>query len=257
MVKLLSASFPGILEATLTILLTTLEDCVWLVPLVAQATDAKIALAHGIIFVSTFVGLSVSICALAILMEGGLAASVKNADLILEGAGAILCWSLAGYFYYKAWSKKRRRAQQRREQEDLRRENDTEYGTVGAAADGSDGEAHRLVKENDAPKGAEPFQSTEMAEADTIQPWMIISLTVAGSLDEISYFPGLVVGQIFTPAELCIGTLLASLLILGLVNLLVQRCKGCLRILDKVPLYAVIALFAVILTVQVAWELLT
>ena len=243
----ITTSLTGLAEATLTILLTTLEDCVWLVPLVAQASSPQIAFVHGAIFVATFVGLSIAICAAAVLLQEGLAQQVSSADLILEGAGAILCWSLAAFFYYKAWSK-RKRKQRQREQEELRHA-DTEYGAVEATP-----EMEGLVSQV-GHGGA--LETTEPAATDSIQAWRIISLTVAGSLDEISYFPGLVAGGIFTPTELCLGTLLASLIILALVDLLVRRCKRCLHILDQIPLYAVIGFFAVVLTLEVVWDLAT
>ena len=244
----ITTSLIGLAEATLTILVTTLEDCVWLVPLVAQASSPQIAFAHGAIFVATFVGLSVAICAAAVLLQEGLAQQMESADLVLEAVGAILCWSLAAFFYYKAWSKKKRK-QRQREQEELRRA-DTEYGAVVAP------ELQGLTVKSQAEHHAGSFETTEPT-TDSIQAWMIISLTVAGSLDEISYFPSLVVGKIFTPTELCLGTLLASLLILALVDLLVRRCTRCLHVLDQIPLYAVIGLFAVILTVEVLWDLAT
>jgi hypothetical protein len=84
----------------------------------------------------------------------------------------------------------------------------------------------------------------------TAQPWMIASLTIIGSLDEISYFPAVIVGQIFTSAELIAGTVFASLLILALVEMLQSYCSCCLKVLDLIPLYAVVGVFAIVLTVQ-------
>ena len=244
----ITTNLMGLLEATLTILVTTLEDCVWLVPLVAQASDAKIAFAHAFIFVATFIGLSITVCAVALALKEGLSQQLKSADIILEATGATLCWVLAGYFYYKAWSKKRAR-QRQREQEELRHA-DTEYGAVAAIVDQ---ELQGLAKPEVTGGSFDPSE----ARSDTIQAWTIISLTIAGSLDEISYFPGLIVGKIFTPTELILGTLLVSLIILAMVDLLVRRCTRCLHVLDQIPLYAVIGLFAILLTLEVAWDLVT
>ena len=34
-------------------------------------------------------------------------------------------------------------------------------------------------------------------------PWTVISLTTLGALDEVSYFPSLLLGKIFTPLDFC------------------------------------------------------
>ena len=97
----------------------------------------------------------------------------------------------------------------------------------------------------------------ESSEPDTPQGvWIVIvSLTIAGSLDEMSYFPGIIVGNVFTAAELTLATWLAAIIIVMLVHILVKQCQVCLYILDQIPLYAVIGFFAVIMTLQVIWDL--
>lgn len=78
--------------------------------------------------------------------------------------------------------------------------------------------------------------------------WMIMSLTTLGALDEISYFPALLVGNVFSPSELCIGTLLASGIILVIVLMFLSKFKPLVDFLDSIPLYGIVGIFAVILT---------
>ena len=77
-----------------------------------------------------------------------------------------------------------------------------------------------------------------------------MSLTALGSLDEISYFPPLILGGIFSPAELVLGTFLAALCMVLIVVLALQPCKPCMECLDRIPLYAVVTVFAILLTVE-------
>mmetsp|Transcript_21324 Transcript_21324/g.32007 ORF Transcript_21324/g.32007 Transcript_21324/m.32007 type:complete len:331 (-) Transcript_21324:170-1162(-) len=78
---------------------------------------------------------------------------------------------------------------------------------------------------------------------------MIISLTTLGALDEISYFPALIMGKIFSPMELCIGALLASVIILCVIVFFLGQCKPLVDFLDSIPLYGIVGMFAVVLTI--------
>ena len=87
---------------------------------------------------------------------------------------------------------------------------------------------------------------------------VVASLTALGFLDEISYFPTLIVGNVFTVVELLLGTLLAGLIVLGIQVFLFRQCKPLMDFLDeRVPLYAIIACFAVVLTGRLVWDIHT
>lgn len=252
-----SISATGLLGASVTVLITTLEDCVWLIPFVAQAAlvSPRIALIHALIFVATFAACSVVSCSIAVILSSAIVGSITNSDLVLEVAGAALCWIFAGYFGWQAYRKRRAKESSRIhpevDEESLLQETPPEqpiadqsrslYGTT---------EVH--IHQEEGRGGSDVPQNQEVA-----QPWVIVSLTILGSLDEISYFPALIVGEIFTSAELIMGTVIASLLILLLVESIQRYCHCCLAVLDRIPLYAVIAVFAIILSIEAIVDVLT
>jgi len=77
---------------------------------------------------------------------------------------------------------------------------------------------------------------------------MVVSLTILGALDEISYFPALLVGHVFSPFELCVGTLFATLIIFVIVLTFLSKFKRLVEFLDSIPLYGIVGMFAVVLT---------
>jgi hypothetical protein len=90
----------------------------------------------------------------------------------------------------------------------------------------------------------------------TSQPWTVVSLTTLGFLDEISYFPALILGHIFSVWELVLGTFLAGILMLAIQVFLASQCQPLMDFLDqRVPLYGIIAVFATILTLHLLWDI--
>jgi hypothetical protein len=254
----------GVAGATATILLTTLDDCVWLVPFVVQAPSRRVAGEHATVFAITLVGLTAAVCGLTVVLQKGVAAAGTHKnnnnntnridfDLLWSCVGAALCWSLAAYFYYRAWQKK-----QRRQREAAERLRSDEEGLL-AAPSGSYGTAGGTQKEGAAVAShVTPVPSSldhEPQPADVAQPLAVMSLTVMGALDEVSYFPALIVGQVFSLAEILLGCVLAVLIMLFVVVQCLAQCRPLLDLLDRVPLYAVVSAFATLLTAEVLWDL--
>jgi hypothetical protein len=255
-----SLSIQGLFEASLTVLVTTLEDCVWLIPFVAHASMAgstRVAWIHSFIFVGTFTACSTFACLLAYVLDRAIVGTMSGSEVVLETVGATLCWIFAAFFFYQSYRKRLNRRTAGTLQDDgsppfstdpnapealvLRDEEHPSYGTTDAPS---------LANPNGPSDLYAPDTTTVLHQHRNAQPWMIVSLTIIGSLDEISYFPAVIVGQIFTSAELIAGTIIASFLILVLVDVLQRRCRCCLETLDRIPLYAIIGLFAVLLSVQ-------
>jgi len=258
--------------ASVTVLLTTLEDGVWLVPLVLHAASRTIAAVHALTFVTTFTLLSLSIGLATVLILQQATASGGKTSLelrqeggaLLSAVGAILCWLIAAILYYKAWRKRQRRERQQAEQ---RRLSDAETAAMFEPVDDmapARSKHDEVVEYGSIPSGGNdeddndnnetPAASAAEDENHHLQIWLVVSLTIVGALDEISYFPGLVVGKVFSVAELTLGTAIASLLILLIVCVALAPCRPVLDFLDRIPLFTVVALFATILTISAVWE---
>jgi hypothetical protein len=235
-----SVSATGLAGATATVIVTTLEDCVWLVPFVAHAPSASVALLHAGIFVVTFELLALGISLVTFLLGGSLQGVLGLGDIVLGLVGALLCWILAAFLYLRARRKRREReALPSSSQPDAK----GEYGSL----EGTDSEMNAPVSDNG------PGSNDDVQGA---RPWMIVTLTILGSLDEVSYFPALILGGVFTATELCLATLLSSLIILVVLHFFLRQCKPLLDVLDSIPLHGIVAFFAVMLSIEVVWELL-
>lgn len=226
-IMMIIISFCKLLAATLTILITTLDDCVWLVPFVAKR---KTALCHGSLFVATLTGMAILVSGITCWFSSRLAVS----RTILEVSGALFCWLLAGYLLYRSVQRRRRHQHQlfQRDKE----------------------EETPIIASSNLPF-YESTSTTSVPDDDTAQPWMIVTLTFVGSIDEIMYFPGLLLGHLFTAWELCLGAFLAACIMLIVVMTCLRQCKPLVDWLDHIPLYVVVAIFAVVMTAEVVQEL--
>lgn len=238
-------SATGLAGATATVIVTTLEDCVWLVPFVANAPSISVALLHAGIFVATFELLALGISLVTIILGGSLTGLLGVGDIVFGIVGALLCWIFASFLYLRARRK-------RREREALPSSLPIGVkGEYGSLVEGSDPDVVATDNEHGPSDGIESESQVQGA-----RPWMIVTLTVLGSLDEVSYFPALILGGVFTAAELCLATLLSSLIILFVLYFFLRQCKPLLDLLDSIPLYGIVAFFAVLLSIEVVWELL-
>lgn len=224
--------------ATATIIVTTLQDCVFLVPFVLNAPNTRIAIIHAVVFVSSFVILSAVVGLLTLILDQALAEFVEGRDYVFGIIGASLCWVFAAYLYYRSWRERQEQGTQIAGEQERLSDDDEKYGAI---------EEQKETPGDDL--------DTHLSEQEA-HPWMLVSLTVLGALDEISYFPGLILGGIFTVPELCLGTMLASLCILIIVLFFLAPCSSMLSLLERIPLYGIVAFFAILLSLQVVWEIL-
>jgi hypothetical protein len=247
-----------VLGATTTILLTTMVDTIWLVPFVAQAPTRNIAVEHGTIYLLSYVALTSTVSLATFAFREGLssttsteATSKVDVDEISSAVGALLCWILAGLLFYKAWLKKHAIVI-----------NDQSEGS--GDANGTEGLLEMAQTHND-PTGssrvidsgaADELISTDEGSDQSGQPWMVMTLTIAGSFDEVSYYPSLILGNVFSVTELIIGTVVAALVMLVVVTMFLTQCQPVLNLIDRIPLYLVVTLFAILITGELLWDMI-
>jgi hypothetical protein len=73
-----------------------------------------------------------------------------------------------------------------------------------------------------------------------------------GSLDDLTLFVPLLVGKTFNIIELIIGALIATLMIL-IICIFLTRCRLIARLLERIPLVAIVAGFSIVLLVKGIW----
>jgi hypothetical protein len=222
----------GLVGATLLVAVTTIDDAIWLVPYTTSSKlSGLVRVTHAGIFVCTLEALALLCCltANAVVRLVG-----DQDDLIFGVVGACLCWIIAGILFAKKAIKKRRRLMQQ----------------------------HSGVSEQHPPNGYGTISvnNEETQEEDeelslSFRPWTVISFTFLGALDEISYFPALLIGGVFSAWELCLGALLAACLILLVITMFLTRCRPIIEWIDEIPLYRIVGMFAVALTVGVLVDL--
>lgn len=245
--------FAELVAATLTVTLTTADDAVWLVPYTASSLPDWTRTIHATLFVGTLELLAVACVAIAALIERAVLAGGEGShwatseDVVLSCAGAALCWTIAIFLFARKLLKRRKK---RREVAERVAVSVTEE--VRLTAD------YGAVEEGDSQSSSSSSSGESIGDnPEKPSPWTVVTLTTLGALDEVSYFPALLVGKVFSPFELCFGTFLAACIILAVVTLFLVRCKPVLDFFDKIPLYGIVALFSTILTVEVIYDIVT
>lgn len=247
-------SWSGTFGATVAVLITTLDDSVWLVSFVGSSNlDSKARWVHAVTFLASLLALSIVCCVIAVAIETGVSASIdsEHLEIILEAIAATICWSLAIFIFVKKLLKRRRKRLQK-EQEEEQQAATVKRCSVnyGAVAQGDEVE--------ELPKQDEGNNDDDRRAPTSSQPCTVVSLTTIGFLDEMSYFPTLIIGGVFTPWELFVATLFAGLIMLAIQVFLATQFKPLIDFLDDhVPLYGIITVFAVVLTLSLVWDLVT
>jgi uncharacterized membrane protein YciS (DUF1049 family) len=284
-------SWQRLVVSTTTIFVTTLEDSIWLVSFCVNASTVQIGLIHVIIYIVSFTMLSLLICLTTtiVLLLSYISTStttttidgtnnnnttsstlltpdelINKYSVLTSAIGAALCWVLFGFFYYKA--------QQKLKKKQLKMMKKHNEDTVNLETNIDNESITLLVNDNSTATTVSnnygALENNKITVPDTddddnrpsissVHFWTVVSLTTLGALDEVTYFPSLILANIFTPAELIIGTTIAACLILLVVYCFLSPFKPILRFLDKIPTYGVIGMFAILLTIEVLWDLLS
>lgn len=255
----MNVSMGRVLGATGIVLVTTLDDAVWLVPFVAQVSNRRTAGLHALLFVATLVSMAAAAALIALLAETSVLSWLSLSETGLTAVAVILCWSLALVLLYKSIQKQHRRRKQRaqQEQQQQQRQNSNETDPLVEMSNGNDDDETNQQQQQLQQQQQQLHDQPTSRVDESPRPWMVISLTFLGSLDEICYLPSLILGGIFNGVEICLGTALAALVMLVIVLVFLRQCKPLMDLLDRIPLYGVVTLFASILTIELVWDILS
>lgn len=249
-VHIMATSLAGVVAATLMVAATTADDAIWLVPYTSPSLGCT-RFIHGALFLAT---LEVLVC-ISVAVASGLQWAVsdgKNEEILLGSIGAGFCWIIAIALYIKKWLKRRRRAAAQSQFQQQSTHKIDNYGAIERLED----DACELLQDTEQSLSCEADSDDNDDDRIQLSPWAVVSFTFLGALDEISYFPSLVLGGLFTPLDLCLGTFFASCIVLIVVTLFLSRCKPLLDWLDDIPLHNIVGTFAIVLTAGVVWDVL-
>lgn len=238
----------GVFAATLLVTTTTIDDALWLIPYcTSPQLPYSTKIVHGATFVLTLETLTLICILISNICQKLLRKRYENTNdnldlsFVMGMAGSIFCWIIAIGLYFKKIMKRRRKsmaamvkARESSESNSLINRNEEIPPEIGVNEKNSDDNEYESV-------------DADLPTAPSV--WMVVSLTTLGALDEISYFPALLVGNVFSPLELCLGTFFASSVILIIVLLFLSKFKPLVDFLDTIPLYGIVGMFALILTV--------
>jgi hypothetical protein len=247
-----------LVAATVLVAATTVDDAIWLIPFACSPTRSwQVRVRHMIVFVTTLVCLSILCCVVAKTFAAAAFVVVndneEDVDVCLGAIAAALCWIVAVALYVKKLLKKRKRQRQQQQQQQpcTQYQQTSDKGDYGAIEQG-------CANHDNVDNESMPTEERDDNRRLVFDPWTVMSLTFLGALDEISYFPALILGHVFAPLELVLGTLFAALLICGIISttFLLAPCRPVMAWLDTIPLYAVVAVFAIVLTTGVVVDVL-
>ena len=279
---MVSLSVSRALEAAVTIFATTADDALWLIPFVASPTYSSTyvrqralglsltgqihskthspanncfhlllssssilpgfqRMLHAATFVST---LQFVVLLSAVLANAMKLAVNRKMDEALPLVGAIVAWIITLYLYMRSVLKRRKRQMETQKSllpssegdQDKLDSKDINYGSVEEKNSlAADFDSHSCCPERD---------------ASQVGPIAVFSLAFVGALDELTYFPTLIIGGTFSAVELSVGALLACLLTLIVITSVLSMFQPVLEWMDRIPLYVIVGLFATILSIE-------
>lgn len=234
----------GLLGATVTVAATTIDDAIWLVPYVTTGSRTTRWI-HMVTFVGTLAGLA-TLC--VVTSSAVVNVIPSNKSWVLGAIGAGLCWAIAVGLWIKQWLKKKKRQAEMQQLQQLQLEH-----TVG----GTGGYGSVPCKESEQLQIQEQEEQGQLHEFPVeATPWIVASLTCLGAIDEISYFPALLVGHVFTGWEMVLGSIIAAIIILLVITTFLATCRPLIQFLDQIPLYCIVGMFAIILSVGMIQDII-
>jgi len=219
-----------IFALAMTIFATTADDLLWLVPYTLKAKSKWVRIAHAALFVITLQ----IICLSCGFIAYSTIAVVVN-EVFISWVGAGFAWTIAVSLFIRKQVKmsKHKRMIAEEDCRDAEYTSAKSYGTVLHCGDNID------------------LDEKEDNESVGFSPGQIISLTFIGALDEVSYFPAILLSKSFTIFQLNMAALVACLSILLIIQFWLPIFMPLLSWIDNhIPLFAIVGLYAVILTFE-------
>ncbi|KAJ1415742.1 hypothetical protein B484DRAFT_454469 [Ochromonadaceae sp. CCMP2298] len=246
--------FTSFFAASAFVFVTTADDTVWLIPVIASEKHSiQHRFIHCLVFVCTLQFACLSSWLVCVIFGNALESAKIHSlggvslSFALQVTGAALCWFIAIALFIQKQIKMYRRRQ----------------GPPRLSAEVKDvegGEHSALLKPSTnystAPlPSPAPALESQVSQESTLRLGFVFSMTIAGALDEMMCFPALMLGKTFSVWELSAGCLAASLLLLLILLTLYSAFKPLFDVFDRIPLYAVVTMFAIIQTVDIASEM--
>jgi len=237
-----------------TVILTSGDDALWLVPFIgSRKRSSQRHMVNMVVWFCTLQSLVLAAQLFVWLGVGlgraGLFESLGMhwpLELCLSFFGVVAVWIIMIIFlikwilklYHKAQKKKLKKAQKASEGSALKPNEEV----VGYGGSGQ--------KEGETTPSEEREQPSLFSDICSV-----CSLTIMGGLDEVAYFPSLLLTRMFTLEEMCLGTLLAAVILLIILQWFLARFTPVLELMDKIPLWVIVAIFASVMTILFTVEL--
>ena len=248
------------LLAFVFVFVTTADDSVWLVPMIAtERYNPSARFQHALVFVC---GLQLacifswSLCLifgeLLITSRIHIFHSTMSAQLAIQVLGALLTWLIAIVLFAKKMIKKCRKSRSNKENDvaliTVNRQNPTSYNSIEAP---TSKENEQLIE----PIEADSFISPPNHSSKGANLWFVFSMTLVGAADEIMCFPPLLLGNTFSFLELSTGCLAVCISLIIILLAFYAMFQPVFHALDQIPLYVVVAVLAAMQTVDMVFEI--
>uniref|UniRef100_A0A7S3Z850 Uncharacterized protein n=1 Tax=Lotharella globosa TaxID=91324 RepID=A0A7S3Z850_9EUKA len=268
----------------MTIFVSTASEASWLAPFLTSTKYSKWARClHAAVFIFA---LQAAVFASWLLAHFG--AKVLHhvitverlhwsTEVVLNIAAASLTWLLALWLFVRKWLRQRRWSR--------RGPGQGEYNEVGGRRGGARGSgttSTQISRNNSSSKFLvaddldvsiddledledKPIQGygsfydsdeeEELAEkrkdcAQSAQPATVLVLSILGAMERVRYLPMILMSKTFTLEDLALGVAIASVSVIAMLIGCLSYSKFVLRVLERVPLWLVVAFFATVITVS-------
>lgn len=230
---------------------TTADDSFWLIPFLSPtryspATRALHALAFCLSLQAVVLASSATSSAFGAGFRGQDSVLEISHGLLLQIVAATLAWIIAACLFIKQW---RKRCRKRNANVGKPAAQGPDHSSTPATASriGNDTQPH------DVPAAGQEPSAAAAEEPASVK--MVFVLGLLGGLDELAYFPTLLLGGTFTAFELSCGAVLATVGIVVVLIVALERFRPVLEFFDRIPLWGVVASFASIMTAEILIEL--